>query len=95
MRLKIDWNLTEKDNARYSVRDSETTCYVAEEQMILIPGQDGIASMKAVAMTYAANYDHSGTEGEYAVCVITDELDGEEHDFAFDGRGNFEWDTNR
>lgn len=91
--LKIDWNKDNEDNARYSVCDGVCSHYVSEEQMA-IEG-DKIAAMYDVAEAFTRGYDHAGTDDIFAICRIEDLVDGEAHSFAFDGHGNFEWDTRR
>lgn len=100
-KMNIDWNKDSKSNARYSISDSDTTCYVSEDQLGLPDegahpmGHGHIMSMESVARIYAKTYDHNGTDDTFAICNIEDHDDGEMHDFAFDGHGNFEWDTKR
>jgi hypothetical protein len=68
------------------------TVYVSEDQ---ITDGEEIESMRSVAIAYANGYDHNGNNDEYTVAEIEDTHDDETHRFAFDGCGNFEWDTDR
>lgn len=88
--MKIDWNKDSRKNARLSVSDDVITNYVSENQ---IPDEGFV--MLEVAQAYASTYDHNGNDDGYVVAEITDLDDGEERRFAFDGHGDFEWDTNR
>lgn len=87
--MKLDWNKDSRENARLAVSDGVITNYVSEDQL-----PDEI-HMRAVAEAYASGYDHNGNEDGYVVADIEDLSDGERHVFAFDGNGNFEWDTTR
>lgn len=89
MSLQIDWNKDNKENARLAVSDGMVTHYVSVEQL---PEE---FFMEDVARAFTVGYDHGDEADTYAVCEITDLEDEETHDFAFDGKGNFEWDTKR
>ena len=91
--MRIDWNEDSKENGRYYITDAVMGHYISEEQ--ISDGEGEIAGMEVVARMFSKGYDHSGNPDEYAVCDITDLADDESHAFAFDGRGNFEWDTDR
>lgn len=91
--MKINWNKDSQEDARYEVSDGVMTHYVSEEQIMAL--DEEIASMFSVAEAFSKGYDHGGADDTYAVCSILDIEDGEKHDFAFDGHGNFEWDTDR
>lgn len=87
--MKINWNIDGQEDARISISDGAETVYVSEEQL---PEE---FTLRVIAEEYARTYDHNGNEDTYAVCIIEDMDDGEEHTFAFDGNGNFEWNTSR
>lgn len=87
--MKIDWNKDSNKNARLSVNDGVMTSYVSEDQL---PDE---FTLRAVAEAYADKYDHTGNDDSYVVARIEDITDSDIHTFAFDGNGNFEWDTDR
>ena len=87
--MKSDWNKDSYDEARLAVSDGIVTSYVSENQL---PEE---FTLRQVAEKYAQGYDHNGNDDEYSVCVIEDLSDGEMARFAFDGRGDFEWRTDR
>ena len=87
--MKIDWNKDSHNNARLTVSDGVMTSYVSEDQL-----PDGF-SMRGVAEAYARAYDHNGNDDGYVVAQIDDLTDNDRTTFAFDGNGNFEWDTTR
>lgn len=87
--LKIDWNKDSKSNARIEISDGVVTHYVSEDQL---PEEFRMAE---IAEAFTRGYDHGDTSDTYAVGWIKDLDDEETHDFAFDGHGNFEWDTDR
>ena len=86
---RIDWNKDTQDDARVTVSDGTVTNYVSEDQL---PEE---FTLREIAEKYARTYDHNGEDDTFAVCIIEDLDDGEEHTFAFDGLGNFEWNTTR
>ncbi len=97
--MKINFSKESKsENSRYWITDACTSSFV-DEREIALPGKDGtegfVSSMYDVAKKYAETYDHNGTDDEFAICNIEDLVDGESIDFAFDGHGNFEWETSR
>lgn len=89
--MKYDWNTSKATpaNSRISVNDGVTTCHLTEGQL----PED--FSLRDLAESYASTYDHNGTDETYAICEIEDLSDGESHRFAFDGKGNFEWNSSR
>lgn len=87
--MKIDWNKDSNKNARLTVNDGVMTSYVSEDQL---PDE---FTLRAVAEAYADKYDHTGNDDSYVVARIEDVTDSDIHTFAFDGNGNFEWDTDR
>lgn len=87
--MKIDWNKDNKANARLLVSDHVMTHYVSADQL----GET--INIQEVAEAFTSGYDHGDNRDTYAVCYIEDLEDGEFHNFAFDGHGNFEWDTTR
>ena len=87
--MKINWNIDSQEDARISISDCVETVYVSEDQL---PGE---FTLREIAEQYASTYDHNGNDESFAVCLIEDIEDGEEHTFAFDGLGNFEWNTHR
>jgi hypothetical protein len=89
--MKIDWNTSKvtPKNARISISDSVTTVHVSDDQL-----PDNF-TLCEVAKAYAASYDHNGMDDTYAICEIIDLDDEETHQFAFDGHGNFEWNSTR
>lgn len=89
MNPQIDWNKDDKARARLSVSDEVMTHYVSADQL---PEE---FTLEDVARAFTIGYDHGGLREGYSVCEITDLEDEETHSFAFDGRGNFEWNTNR
>ena len=92
--MKIDFtNESRTEDSRYWITDACTSSFI-EESEITLP-DDKIMSMHDVAKKYAASYDHNGSDDEFAVCKIEDLEDGESINFAFDGNGNFEWQTSR
>jgi len=89
MSIKIEWNKDSHKNARLSVTDGVITNYISEAQL---PEE---FSLHEIAESYASTYDHNGNDDGYVVAKIEDTDDGEEHTFAFNGNGNFEWNTRR
>ncbi len=89
MSQKIEWNKDNKDNARIEISDGVTTHYVSEDQL-----PESFA-MSDIAEAFADGYDHGDTAETYVIGWVKDLDDDETHDFAFDGQGNFEWDTDR
>jgi hypothetical protein len=87
--MKIKWNQDRQDNARLTVSDGVITNYVSADQL---PDE---FSLHDVAKAYAETYDHNGNDDGYVVAEVEDAKDGERHVFAFDGHGNFEWNTRR
>ena len=87
--MKIDWNKDSNENARLTVNDGVMTSYVSDDQL---PDE---FTLRAVAEVYASKYDHNGNDESYVVARIEDVTDSDIHTFAFDGNGNFEWDSNR
>ena len=87
--MKIDWNKDSRDEARIAVSDAVMTSYVSEAQL---PDE---FSLSDIAREYARTYDHAGNDSGYVVAQITDMSDDETITFAFDGRGGFEWRTDR
>ena len=88
-------NESESENSRYWITDACTSSFI-DEREIALPGEDGfVSSMYDVSKEYAKTYDHNGTDDEFAICNIEDLVDGESINFAFDGHGNFEWETSR
>lgn len=89
MKIKINWNRDSIENARLAVGDAVITNYVSADQL---PAK---FSLRSVAESYARTYDHNGDDDGYVVAEIEDLSDSDRHTFAFDGHGNFEWDTDR
>ena len=87
--MNIDWNKDNRSTARIEISDGVETHYVSEDQL---PAE---FTLLEIAKAFTRGYDHGGTEDAYAVGWVKDLNDEETHDFAFDGRGNFEWDTLR
>lgn len=85
----MNWNIDSQEGARISISDCTETVYVSEDQL---PEE---FTLREIADEYARTYDHNGNDESFAVCIIEDMEDGEEHTFAFDGHGNFEWNTRR
>ena len=87
--MKIDWNKDSYDEARLAVSDGTQTCYISEEQL------EAGFTLREIALAYATGYDHNGEDDEFVVAEIEDLSDNELVLFAFDGRGGFEWRTDR
>lgn len=87
--MKIDWNKDDDTNARLTINDGVMTSYVSEDQL---PDE---FSLREIAESYAKAYDHNGNDDGYVVAQIEDVTDNDCVTFAFDGRGNFEWQTAR
>jgi hypothetical protein len=87
--MKLNWTESRTDDSRISVDDGVITVYAAEDDL---PDQ---FTLREIAESYAADYDHSGNDETFTVAEIEDLDDGETHRFAFDGNGHFEWDTDR
>jgi hypothetical protein len=92
--MKIDFsNESRTENSRYWITDACTSSFIEEDEITLADGK--VMSMYDVAKKYAKSYDHNGEDDLFAVCNIEDLEDGESINFAFDGNGNFEWETKR
>jgi hypothetical protein len=89
MKTKINWNQDSRKNARLTVSDGVTTCYVSDDQL---PEE---FTLREVAEAYARSYDHNGNDDTLTVAENEDLTDCDKWRFAFDGHGNFEWDTDR
>lgn len=87
--MKINWTESRTEDSRISINDDVITNYADESDL---PEQ---FSLREIAETYAKTYDHNGNDETFTVAEIEDLDDGETHRFAFDGNGNFEWDTDR
>ena len=87
--MKINWTESRDDASRISISDDVITSYVDEDDL-----PDGF-TLLAVAKAYAKAYDHNGNKKTFTVAEIEDLGDGETRRFAFNGNGDFEWDTNR
>ena len=87
--MKIEWNKDSHKNARLAINDGVMTNYVSEDQL------PESFDLREVAECYASTYDHNGNDDGYVVAQVEDMDDGETHLFAFDGHGNFEWNTRR
>ena len=87
--MKIDWTEISTEDSRISITDDVITSYADESDL---PEQ---FSLREIAEAYAQTYDHNGNDETITVAEIEDLYDGETHRFAFDGGGNFEWDTDR
>lgn len=85
----INWNSDTMEESRVSISDGTETSYVSEDQL---PEE---FTLREIAEMYALTYDHNGENDTYAICMIEDLDDEEEHIFAFDGHGNFEWNSDR
>ena len=87
--MKINWTESRDDTSRISINDDVITNYADEDDL-----PEGF-TLRAVAEAYAKTYDHNGNDETFTVAEIEDLDDGETRRFAFDGHGNFEWDTDR
>lgn len=87
--MKIDWTECITGESRISINDDVTTSYADESDL---PEQ---FSLREIAESYAKTYDHNGNDETFTVAEIEDLYDGETHRFAFNGNGDFEWDTDR
>ena len=87
--MKINWTESREDTSRISIDDGVITNYADDADL-----PEGF-TLRAVAEAYARSYDHNGNDETFAVAEIEDLDDGETRRFAFDGNGNFEWDTGR
>jgi hypothetical protein len=87
--MKITWTESRTEESRISVSDDVITNYATEDGL---PEQFGL---REIAEAYAGSYDHNGNDETFTVAEIEDLDDGETHRFAFNGNGNFEWDTAR
>lgn len=87
--MKINWTESRDNTSRISISDDVITNYVDENDL-----PEGF-TLLAVAEAYARTYDHNGNNETVTVAEIEDLDDGETYRFAFDGNGNFEWDTAR
>ena len=89
MNIDIDWNKDNRSTARIEISDGVETYYVSEDQL---PDEFTLCE---IAKAFTRGYDHGDTANTFAVGWVKDLDDDETHDFAFDGHGNFEWDTSR
>ena len=87
--MKINWTESRTEDSRISINDDVITNYADESDL---PEQ---FSLREIAEAYAKTYDHNGNDETFTVAEIEDLDDGETRRFAFDGNGNFEWDTDR
>ena len=87
--MKIDWTEFVNVDSRISINDDVITVY-ADKSDLPDP-----FSLREIAEAYAKTYDRNGNDDTFTVATIEDLYDGETHRFAFDGNGNFEWDTDR
>lgn len=86
--VKIDWTKDTEKNARIAINDGVMTVYVSDEQLPDVP-------LRIIAEAYARDYDHNGNDEGYSVAEIEHFTTHHKAKFAFNGRGAFEWQTNR
>lgn len=86
MKTQINW-AEERSNASLSVNDGVITSYTSD----LLDVRD----MRDFAESYASTYDHNGNDYGWVVAKIENIANGAVVTFAFDGLGNFEWETDR
>ncbi len=87
--MNINWNKDKEENARVEISDGVETHYVSEDQL---PAE---FTLLEIAEAFTVGYDHGDSADTFAIGWVKDLDDEETHTFAFDGRGNFEWDTSR
>jgi hypothetical protein len=87
--MNINWTETCTEESRISINDGVIPVYADESDL---PDE---FTLREVALAYAEKYDHNGNSEGFVVAIVEDLMTGDPRRFAFNGEGNFEWDTDR